>query len=151
MSTFKGSFEDFVTRCKRVNAQGGMDGDLQESYYPNTGYYNRRQSQITDKPRLYVEWSTGGISGGSCWDTSNPEPYTSNDPPKDLGILDAILENMCPTISFLQYKVLYNTLVKYDTYSVGEYYGNSTDYANKQIDLRALFDYLVEKQFIQSE
>ena len=60
-----------------------------------------------------------------------------------------ILESICPAVSFIQYKNLYNTLVKYDTYSVGEYYGNSTNYAYKVIDLQELFDYLKERGLIE--
>ena len=142
------TYEEFLTECKSIYSSFEGSGDLEESYYSRN--WSSRSNQI-DEPRLYVQWSTGGVSGGSCWDSSDPQPYTSNEPPKELEILDSILEHFRPQLSFLQYRALTNNLMKYDSYGVGEYYGNSTDYSSKSVDLRSLYDYLVEKNFLKNE
>jgi hypothetical protein len=138
-------YNEFLELCESVYKNFSGDGEVQISYYADN--WRSRATKI-ETPRLFVEWETGGYSGGNCWDSSDPQPYTSNGPPKELEILDTILEKVCPTITFLQYKNLTATLEKYDTRSVGEYYGNSTDYAYKHVDLRDLYDYLMEKEFI---
>lgn len=117
-------------------------------------YYSQRWSERAtkiEKPRLIVQWSPGGVSGGSCWDSSDPQPYTNNDPIPELELLDKVLEEIYPQLSFLQYRALTSKLMKCDGYSVDEYYGNSTDYQFKCVDVRELYDYLVEKNFIKDE
>ena len=94
---------------------------------------------------ISVSWTTGGVGGGSCWDDSNPEPYTSHEQPKELSDLDLIIGEFCPEINFLTYKKLARALVETFTYSENEYYENSTDYAGKKCDLRKLYAYLKEE------
>jgi hypothetical protein len=137
-------YENFLNKCKELGSSFEGDGNFEESYRASWRY----DSKKVNEPRLYVEWSTGGISGGSCWESSDPQPYTSNSQPKELAILDAILEEICPNISFLQYKNLTSTLVKCDTRSECEYYGNQTDYATKSVDVKDLYDYLSNKGFL---
>jgi hypothetical protein len=110
--------------------------------------YNKKDIK-DEKFVLRVEWSTGGVSGGSCWDSSDPHPYTSNEPPAELTELDAILENFHPNVSFIQYKNLLNTLVEHGTRHENEYYGNSTDYRWKKIELEKLYDYMKEKGWLE--
>ena len=98
---------------------------------------------------LFVEWCTGGVSGGSCWDSSTPQPYTSNESPAELTELDAILEHFHPNISFIQYKNMLHTLVEEGTRHESEYYGNSTDYRWKKIELKKLYDYMKEKGWLK--
>lgn len=143
------TYEEFLTKCKDITSGFTGSGELEMSYHSRE--WLRRQKGEIKEPRLIVTWSTGGVSGGSCWDSSNPKPYTSNDLPEELEILDTILTHFYSQMSFLQYRVLSNTLVKYDTYSVGEYYGNCTDYAYKTIDIRSLYDYMVENNLLKDE
>lgn len=143
-------YKDFLAKCKEIYADDFTgDGNLEEKHYNENFRWHREDNKVVEKPRLIVEWSTGGYSGGSCWDDSDPQPYDSKESPKELVILDAILKVICPATSFLQYRMLTDTLVKYDTYSIGEYYGNSTDYARKTVDLQELFNFLKEEGLIE--
>ena len=63
--------------------------------------------------------------------------------PEELEALDKLLESSCPEITFLQYKKLLR-LVKHDTRTENEYYGNSTNYATKTIALRDVYQFLKE-------
>lgn len=141
------SYEDFLDKCKDIYSSWEGKGTLEEYHYSKN--WSTRNNKI-EKPRLIVEWSTGGMSGGSCWG-GEPEPYTNNDPIPELELLDKILETFYPQLSFLQYRALTSQLLKSEGYSVGEYYGNSHDYQYKEVDLRELYDYMVEKNFLVNE
>jgi len=99
--------------------------------------------------RMLVYWETGGVSGGSCWDDSDPQSYTSSDPEAELKSLDAIIEHFKEDMSFIQYRKLYNELVSVDSYCDREYYGNETDYNYKHYNLKELYNYFVEKEWLK--
>lgn len=121
------------------------------NYWEEVGHYNSSKQYTKFKKVLKVEWYTGGVSGGSCWDDGDSTHYfeASNKPPKELKFLDEILEHFNPNINFLQYKNLYNKLVKHDSRTQGEYYGNSSSYASVQIELDDLYEYMKEKGWLE--
>lgn len=96
---------------------------------------------------LFVEWHTGGISGGSCWESSNPQPYSTDEPEPEFTDLDNVLLSICPSIPYLQYKS-FNNLIKEDYRTELEYYGNCEEYKNKKISLRVIYDKLKEFNLI---
>ncbi len=81
------------------------------------------------EPVIYKAQLVGGYSGGSCWDDSDPQPFTVNDSEleKDWIALDLVLELLKPDITYLQYKKI-NKLIHSNTETEHEYYGNSEDY-----------------------
>lgn len=93
------------------------------------------------KPVLYMRYETGGYSGGSCWDNSNPEPYSSNNTENTWVALDKFLDINCPDITYLKYKKI-EELVHTNEETEHEYYGNSTDYIVKYIKLSELEDFI---------
>src|ERR1017187_5281358 len=134
-------YKEFLEICKEINSDFPGQGSFELTY--DGGYEDgnnwRERKKVTDNPRLYVQWSTGGKEGGNCWNNDEPQHYTSDNSPEDLQILDSVLEKICPTITFLQYKNLYNTVTKHDTYTESEYYGNSRGYSTKTILVKELF------------
>jgi hypothetical protein len=112
-----------------------------------------KKEKLTNPPTLdhflYHEWRTGGQSGGSCWDTDDSTHYgISGDPEPDFVDLDKILENLCPTITFLQYKRLIADIIRCDERVENEYYGNYTNYGIKMVRLGDLCDKLNEMKLI---
>ena len=105
-----------------------------------------KKKPITLDDFLYVSWCSGGISGGSCWSEDNYYPMEGQ-PPEELYELDKILEAICPTMTFLQYKNL-SRIVKIDSFTESEYYGNSTIYTYKVVSLRDLYNGLTERKLI---
>lgn len=96
-----------------------------------------------DHEFLWIRYSPGGVSGGSCWEDSNPQGYTSSEE-LDFSVIDNILEVVNPTITYLQYKKLISNndiFIHYEE-TKREYYGNCTDYKGYFISLRGLYDYL---------
>jgi len=92
------------------------------------------------EPVVYMRWSPGGVSGGSCWDSSNPQDYTNDDKPEFL-ILDFILKKLKPNITYLDYKEL-DKLVKKSSETQWEYYGNCTKWDITFIELSKLEKFL---------
>lgn len=89
-------------------------------------------------PVIYMRWETGGVSGGSCWDSSNPQPYTCSGGKPKFEVLDLVLKEICPNITFLQFREIEN-LIKQDSKTDYEYYGNCTEFDIEYIVLEDLF------------
>lgn len=87
-----------------------------------------------------MRYETGGVSGGSCWDDSNPQSYTVSDPENSFVALDIILKELKPGISYLEYKDI-EKLINSNDNRQWEYYGNCVDYLIKYI----VFDKLLKK------
>lgn len=95
------------------------------------------------EPVIYCRYETGGVSGGSCWGTSDRQRYV-NEPPEDrFKVLDLVLEKLKPNITYLQYKKI-EKMVKNNEETEREYYGNSTDYMVEYIILSELVAFLNE-------
>lgn len=95
------------------------------------------------EPVIYGRYETGGYSGGSCWDDSDPQPYTE-EPPKDrFKVLELVLEKLKPNITFLQYKKI-ESMIHDNEETEYEYYGNSTDWKVEYIILSELEAFLNE-------
>lgn len=110
-----------------------------DSYNSNQGVY----FQPTGVPVrikelvIYTRYEVGGYSGGSCWDSSDPRPYTT-EPPKDkFKVLDLVLKELMPNITYLQFKEI-DSLIHSEEESENEYYGNCTDYKVEYIVLSEL-------------
>ena len=56
------------------------------------------------EPVIYCRYEIGGYSGGSCWDDSNPQPYTKDEPKDKMKVLDLVLKELKPQITFLQFR-----------------------------------------------
>lgn len=94
-------------------------------------------------------WSLGGTSG-NCW--NNELHRISAEPqPVSFAEFDSLLEEVCPQISFLQYKKLYNETVTTETSYDHDYYGGSTESACFVCDLPKLYDMLVQMEIIKRE
>jgi hypothetical protein len=94
-----------------------------------------------------IEWVTGGITGGSCWGGENVRSRSGELEPNFDG-LDRILEEICPNITFLQYKRICQDIVKEDDYTQNEYYGNCTEYKIKYFSAEDLFKTLKDCDII---
>lgn len=93
------------------------------------------------EPVIYCRYETGGYSGGSCWDDSDPRPYSSDAPKDKMKVLDLVLAELYPRISYLEFKEI-QALVHTNSETEFEYYGNSTDWEIEYIVLSELIDLL---------
>ena len=130
-----------------------MDNDniylRNDSYYDRNSYSWLRPNDPKKPDRYYiqVDWTTGGMTGGSCWggDLYAVDP----DPPEELVDLDKILTLVCPNISFLQYKALCSELVKTESYTNNEYYGNYYNKVQKILFIDDLYSYLTKHKMLE--
>lgn len=94
------------------------------------------------EPVIYMRWKTGGVSGGSCWESSNPQRYECNNEKPKFKVLDLVLAELMPNISFLQFREI-EELIHTDYETDYEYYGNCTDFDVEYIVLSELIGLLI--------
>lgn len=87
-------------------------------------------------------WVTGGLTGGNCWGSEADQSVTAEDEP-EFNQLDLFLETYYPKITFLQYKKLL-PLIKTKDFTVGEYYGNYTDYRISYVTFEDIIDVMAD-------
>lgn len=97
---------------------------------------------------LYMQHSTGGVSGGSCWDSSDPQPYTNSEPIPEFEDLYNVLEKVNPNLSFFNVRKIIKDLVKQIEYEDREYYGNCTNYIVKYVHLKDLYNYMKKNDML---
>lgn len=102
---------------------------LCRSHVEKHGEYAPWGARPEGEPGAFIRAAEcGGVSGGSCWDSSNPQAYHTEITDPGLGsVLDSFLEANFPQLSFLAYRQLMKE-VKVSSYSDRGYYGNRTDY-----------------------
>lgn len=104
------------------------------------------ENDLGDADRLYSDsWCLGG-TWGNCW--GNSGTVSPGTPLTSFKEFDDLMERICPTLNFLQYKKLYNNTVSVEDYSEGDYYGGSVSYAKFVCDLKKLHEMLREMQLI---
>lgn len=86
---------------------------------------------------IYSRYETGGVSGGSCWDSSNPQPYTEEIPKDRFKVLDIVLAILKPDITFLKFREI-EELIHTNEEEERGFYGNSTDWKVEYIVLSEL-------------
>ena len=93
------------------------------------------------EPVIYCRYETGGVSGGSCWDDSDPQPYIMELPKNRMKVLDLVLEELKQDITYSQYRQIQN-LIHTNQETDYQYYGNSTDFQIEYIILSDLIKLL---------
>jgi hypothetical protein len=94
------------------------------------------------EPAVWIKWHTGGAHGASCWDDSPANRIVSGESQPEFEEFDKILEAICPSITFLQYKGISREVIKSDDYSDSDYYGNSDTYSLKYVLMKDLYNAL---------
>lgn len=91
---------------------------------------------------ITIEWISGGLTGGNCWGGEAVHMVTPERPIEDR-LLDDVLTEVCPNISFLLYKRIIG-MAQTRTREDNEYYGNHTEYTVRTHSIRAIHDMLSE-------
>ncbi len=118
--------------------------------YPYMATYGKdAHKKNMAKPRLEVTWTTGGGTGGNCYDNATPESYPVDaEEEPEFQDLDRMLEQICPGITYLQYRKL-GPLMKSEDHREHQYYGNYYDRRTKFVEALDLYGKLVELGFIE--
>jgi hypothetical protein len=108
----------------------------------NQGIFTQPYGIPTDvkTPVVYTRYTIGGYSGGSCWG-DEAERFEEDAPKDKWKVLDLVLKEICPTITYLQYKEI-EDLIHDNEETQLEYYGNSTDEKIEYIILEELEELL---------
>lgn len=86
------------------------------------------------------KWIVGG-SWGDCWGNTSPVTKTE---PEDFDEFDSLLEEICPNITYLQYKKIKKRCVTLESLKEVGYYGSSTEYNYYECNVYRLYDILKE-------
>ena len=95
------------------------------------------------EPVIYCKWESGGVSGGSCWDSSDPRDYTSDAPKDKMKVLDITLKELKPNLTFLEFRMI-EGLIQNSQETEWEYYGNCTNWVIEYIKLSDLYEALAK-------
>lgn len=136
------TFEEFVKKCELILEKFSGNGQLEYAHYEDELYgYSRRKTKAKkiEEIRLTHKYEVGGVSGGSCWDSSNPQPYFVSHPDDEFEIFDYLLSEINPRIAFLEYQKLQKQ-IKETEITDREYYGNCTEYILLSIPLQVIYD-----------
>ena len=92
------------------------------------------------------EWSLGGTSGDYGIAVEMMKEQTP-----DFVEFDELIEQVCPNISYIQYKNVYRRCVIQKTRSVRDYYGGYEEKAWWECNLKELYKILLEKGLITED
>ena len=84
-------------------------------------------------------WSLGGTRG--CYDGSKREVSAELEP-EDPKELDLILENLCPELTFMQYKGIVRDVMKRGEFDDRDWYGGSVTEGYKGFNIKDLYEAL---------
>lgn len=90
-------------------------------------------------------WCNGG-TWCNCWGN---EGTVETEKAPEFEIFDNLLTELCPNITFLQYKKLYNACVWIDDYNENDYYGGSTSHSVYKCNVKKLKEMLIEMNLIK--
>jgi hypothetical protein len=101
---------------------------------------------VNDGKLKSATWSLGGSSGDSSgsW-------HTPPDAQPSFKEFDELLEKICPTITFLQYKKLFAETVTTESQYHSDYYGGGERTANFICDVEKLYTLLVGMGLVKKE
>lgn len=108
-------------------------------------YFNKYKSRKNDFVLTSESWSAGG-SWGNCWGNSGT---ISPDPVPQFKEFDDMLMQLCPDISFMTYKKLYNGTVTIEEESERDYYGGTEYRHYYKCDLEKLYKMMVELNLLE--
>jgi hypothetical protein len=104
-----------------------------------------RSVLIQDLKLHSSSWSMGGTYG-NCWDS---ELGTIDaEPQPEFHEFDELMEKLCPTITFLQYKKISRECCSIKTVGDGDYYGGYSSRSTHVCDLEKLYHTLKEMNII---
>lgn len=93
------------------------------------------------EPVIYCRYENGGVTGGSCWGDSDPRHYTKDAPKDKMKVLDLVLKELKPDLTFLQFREI-EGLIHTNEETEHEYYGNCVEWSIEYIILSDLIKML---------
>lgn len=119
--------------------------DLAKEKGATYNYGFRKHNNDNEKDiQFMAEWRTGGVTGNSCWGSSNT-PVDAELPQTIIPGFDDFLESIKPDLTFMQYRKIIAQCQKTDEYSDrSDYYGNYTNYAYIGVSCGKLFESLCD-------
>lgn len=99
-----------------------------------------------DKYYYSDSWSCGG-SWCDCW--GNHGTIHPDEQPTVFDKFDELMEQICPNITYIQYKNIFKECVEIDEYRENDYYGGTAYRARYKLDPKKCYDMLRERNLIE--
>ncbi|HVO72514.1 MAG TPA: hypothetical protein VMT35_00710 [Ignavibacteriaceae bacterium] len=106
------------------------------------GLYDREFISFEDltSGKISIKWIVGGRAGGNCWgDEANINVKAEEEP--DFIQFEEIIRDFDKNIRFSKFKEVQKQLIHEKGNTVNEYYGNYTEYAEKYVLFRDLYEF----------
>lgn len=134
-----------------VNGDYKMDIPARMDVYTDYSFgYSRGTERDTREDYIAVAWMVDGEQGGNCWGDS-PSRVSAEDPIDLEPLLTMFLEDEVPQVTFLQYTKLRRECFEEYERSESEYYGNWSRHKGIALNMRKLYDELVELGYITND
>ena len=137
---------EFLNLVKDIERPSEMGEQVSRDYYSNKKDVNFKDIYLNF---VWIVHETGGVSGGSCWDDSDPQYYSTDYDMPEFVAFDEVLTKVVPNLPYLHYKAICSQFVKELDYTDHEYYGNHTDYEIKYVSLCDLYTYLIDHDLLK--
>jgi len=110
------------------------------NHMPDWLDYDIRKNLRRDDVVVYYDWSTGGLSGGNCWDDTEPTYYASNETEPEDNPFAKALELYAEDISYIRFRKISSKVLYEYTHRYYEYYGNRSDIEGRAFIVRELYE-----------
>ena len=134
------TFEEFLKVTGKALLKD-KDNWIAESYFnPKSHEVKKKSSDPYDSPyTFHVTWTLGGTAGNYTGNVYTVNAELEPDEPKEF---DQILENICPNLTFMQYKAISREVMQRREVRHSDYYGGSTTEGDKGFYIKDLFEAL---------
>ena len=112
-----------------------------QRFLQRAGYTKEEDAWTVARGTIRVTWQLGGETGHGL-DGDQISKSLPAEPEPEFEEFDNLLMKLCPTIGFLQYKMLCKDVVKKDTTNDCGYYGDKTVTGSKEAGLRDIYNWL---------
>ena len=122
---------------------------ITETYFdPKTHEPKKRDAldRYSNDNTFSITWSLGGTRGN--YSSEKTQVYAELEP-QDPIELDLILENICPSLQFMQYKAITREVMERGEIEHSDYYGGSCTEAYKGFKIKALFKALNKRNLLE--
>ncbi len=140
------TFNTFLELTMDTYYYADYDSDILEDYNSRS----ETDEILHDYDFICTRYNCGGMTGGSCWNDEPPHEYLAreNEIPDFSELLSKVIKKILPNIKKCELEKIENDLSHTFEYTDYEYYGNSSNYVVTYVNMKDLYNYLIELKLL---
>jgi len=146
--TYQEFYEKLIDLDININTTFGEEIGWE---YQKDHSHPKKKIVRSGRDAIVLEWEVSGSKGGNCWREGQSRPYTLDIRDPNFDDLDKILKEFASTITYFEYKKLWDNIVYRDERTETEYYGNYICYNLYYVYVEDLYNYLKKLEQSDSE